>query len=91
MAAAGYNITEIRVSGGLTAGAGNAVVGDGQGANAIFNDVFTNQTASSLTVEYDVVPVSGEGCEGEMRTVILTVRPEPVLDPNLDATVCSDH
>ena len=91
VAAAGYNITEIRVSGGLTAGAGNAVVGDGQGANAIFNDVFTNQTASSLTVEYDVVPVSGEGCEGEMRTVILTVRPEPVLDPNLDATVCSDH
>ena len=51
----------------------------------------TNTTAASLTVEYDVVPVSSGGCLGDMVTITLTVDPEPVMDPNLDNTVCSDE
>jgi hypothetical protein len=88
--AANYNILDIRVAVGLSASGGNAGTGNGQAANAIAGDIFTNTTAGSLTVEYDLVPVSGGGCLGDMATIILTIDPEPVLDPNLDATVCSD-
>ena len=88
--AASYNIVAIRKAFSLTAGAGNAVVGNGQAANAIAGDLFTNTTTGSLTVEYDVVPVSAAGCLGDVLTITLTVDPKPVLNPNLDASVCSD-
>ena len=84
-----YNIADIRTGFGLVADPGNAIAGNNQTAAAIFNDVFTNTTNSSLTVQYDIVPVSGDGCEGDQVTVTLTVDPEPVLNPGLDNTVCS--
>ena len=89
VSAVGYNINAITVAGGLAAGGSNASTGNGQPANAIRDDVFTNTTNSSLTVQYDIVPVSGDGCEGDQVTVTLTVDPEPVLNPGLDNTVCS--
>ncbi len=61
-----YNISAIRVAAGLNASVGNATPGTGQAANAIFNDGFTNNTANPLTVEYDIVPVSADGCYGDM-------------------------
>ncbi len=88
--AASYNIIDIRVDVALIPDAGNASVGNGQADNAIIGDIFTNATSGTLNVEYDVVPVSLDGCIGDMQTIILAVNPQPVLDPNLDAAACSD-
>ncbi|MBW2605900.1 MAG: hypothetical protein JRE28_16585, partial [Deltaproteobacteria bacterium] len=89
VAAATYNITNINVSGGLTPDAGNAGTGNGLTDNAIAGDIFTNTTAGALTVVYDIVPVSVNSCEGDMVQVTLTVNPEPILNPALDASNCS--
>ena len=90
VAAHHYRIDQIDADPALTADAGNATAGDNQPFDAIAGDIFTNITSSPLNVVYDIVPVSDEGCEGEMEQVTLTVYPEPILDPSLDATVCSD-
>jgi hypothetical protein len=37
-----------------------------------------------------VVPVSAANCVGDTVDVVITINPEPVLDPNLNNTVCSD-
>ena len=87
--AVSYNIYNISVDYGLTPGAGNAVPGNGLPADTLAGDVFTNLTGTPLTVRYDVAPVSADGCTGETRTVVLTVNPEPQLDPGLNATICS--
>ncbi|MBL7832694.1 MAG: gliding motility-associated C-terminal domain-containing protein [Cyclobacteriaceae bacterium] len=55
----------------------------------IHNDAFTNTTGGNLDVRYTVVPVSADGCEGAARDIFARIRPEPVLAPNLVATVCS--
>jgi len=55
----------------------------------IHNDAFTNTTGGNLDVRYTVVPVSADGCEGSARDIFARIRPEPVLAPNLVATVCS--
>ncbi|GAJ18483.1 unnamed protein product, partial [marine sediment metagenome] len=59
-------------------------------ANVLAGDIFPNTTGIPLTVSYDVVPVSADACEGDMVRVILTVNPEPALNPNLDKPICSD-
>ncbi|HMQ01391.1 MAG TPA: hypothetical protein PKC24_16535, partial [Cyclobacteriaceae bacterium] len=43
-----------------------------------------------VNVVYTVRPVSASGCIGAPVEIILTVDPEPVLDPGLNATVCSN-
>ncbi|GAJ03648.1 unnamed protein product, partial [marine sediment metagenome] len=91
VAATSYNITNIDADPGLVPDAGNATAGNGQSSNAISGDIFSNPTTGSLTVVYDIVPVSAVGCGGDMVQVTLTVYPGPVLDPNLDATVCSEE
>ncbi len=89
--AAAFNIVNITVAGGLTPAAGNSSVQNGVNANAILNDRFTNTTNGSLTVEYTIVPVSAQGCLGDPATVVVTVDPEPVLDPALSPLpACSD-
>lgn len=91
VAAASYNITASTVAGALVAGAGNAVVpAFGVAANYLGADVFTNTTNGSLQVTYTVVPVSAAGCVGNARVITLTINPEPVISPLLNATVCSD-
>jgi hypothetical protein len=86
-----YNITNINVAAGLSADVGNATAGNGKPADAIALDKFTNTTSVSLNVVYDVIPVPVPGCLGETVQVTLTVNPEPVLDPALSTTVCSDE
>lgn len=89
--AANYNIISINISGGLTAAPGNVPIANGVAANYLANDVFTNRTNASLTVTYRVVPVSAGGCLGDPLDVVLTVDPEPVVDPALaNRTVCSN-
>ncbi|GAJ21186.1 unnamed protein product, partial [marine sediment metagenome] len=69
---------------------GNASTGNSQPANVIAGDKFTNTTSGVLTVVYDIVPVSADGCKGDMVQITLTVNPEPVLSPSLNKPVCSD-
>ncbi|GAI39320.1 unnamed protein product, partial [marine sediment metagenome] len=90
VAAAGYNITSIAVNPSLVAGPGNATTGNGLSSNAIAGDKFTNATAGPLTVVYDVAPVSADGCTGDVVQITLTVNPEPILDPGINSTTCSD-
>ncbi len=89
--AANYNIISINISGGLTAAPGNVPIANGVAANYLANDVFTNTTNAPLTVTYHVVPVSAGGCLGDPLDVVLSVNPEPVVDPALaNRTVCSN-
>jgi gliding motility-associated-like protein len=89
-AAANYNITNIAVIGGLIAKAGNATIANGVGVNYLAADQFTNTTNGALTVTYTVVPVSAIGCLGNPLDIILTVEPEPVVDPALATkSICS--
>ena len=90
VAAASYNVISINVSGGLTPAAGNRPIANGAAANYLINDIFTNKTNSALPVTYRVVPVSAGGCVGDPLDVVLTVDPEPVVDPALATrTICS--
>jgi len=88
--AATYNINNINVAAGLVPDAGNTTTGNGQLSDAIANDKFVNPTTGALNVVYDIVPVTSSGCEGDMVQVTFSVNLAPALDPNLDATVCSD-
>lgn len=91
VAAATYNVSAITIAPGLIAAGTNAVIpGNGVAANYLANDVFTNPTAGSLTVAYTVAGVSAAGCLGNTRVITMTINPEPVISPALDATVCSD-
>lgn len=85
--AATFNITNVTVPPGLSPPSRPTVTG--ALAGEIFNDTFTNQTGGNLTVQYTVVPVSSFGCTGSAGLVNLTVRPEPVLAPNLNDVICS--
>jgi gliding motility-associated-like protein len=91
VAAANYNITAQSIAPGLVPAGANAVVpAAGVANNYLTGDVFTNPTGGALTVTYTVVPVSGAGCLGNPVVVTMTINPEPVISPALDATRCSD-
>ena len=84
-----YNITSINQN-GLTASAGNPIIGNGFTANEIANDAWTNETAAPIDVVYTVMPVSSNGCIGQPFTVTATISPEPVVT-NQANTICSDN
>ncbi|MCB0495903.1 MAG: PKD domain-containing protein [Cyclobacteriaceae bacterium] len=91
IAAANYNIVSVNIPVGITAAGTNAAVpASGVASNYLSTDKYTNQTSGALIVQYDVQGVSGAGCIGDIRTISVTINPEPVIDPGLDATVCSD-
>lgn len=90
--AVSYEIMDIRVAAGLVANAGNATVGLTTDVNEIAGDIFTNNTSGPLTVEYDVVPISGASCRGPETppaTIVLTIEPAIVVDDPADANLCS--
>ncbi len=89
IAASTYNITSIS-NGGLTYSAGNPVTGTGFAANVISDDAWTNKTTAPVDVTYTVVPVSGNGCKGDPKTIIVTINPEPSL-ATLSAVKCSEE
>lgn len=89
-----YDITGVTVSSGLVPLTGPAS-GPGQ-ADAIVNDAFENQGNISQIVRYNVVPVSidgmsGKECPGNQQVVSVSVKPKPVLAPNLDKVTCSEE
>jgi hypothetical protein len=82
-----FNITNVSVPPGLSPASRPLI--NGALSSEIFNDVFTNTTGGNLTVQYTVVPVSAQNCTGPAQIVNLTIRPEPVLAPNLNDAICS--
>ncbi|MCM0041751.1 MAG: hypothetical protein NBV61_03175, partial [Algoriphagus sp.] len=89
IAAATYNITAINQN-GLVASAGNPATGNGLAANVIADDAFTNNTNAAINVVYEVIPVSADGCLGNLFTLTVTVNPEPIVANQTVPTVCSD-
>ncbi|MGE4017703.1 MAG: PKD-like domain-containing protein [Cyclobacteriaceae bacterium] len=91
VAAVNYNIVSITVDAGLTAnGANTPVPANGVAANYLSSHIFTNTGATPLNVVYRVVPVGPSGCLGDFIDITVSIDPEPVVDPNLNTTVCSD-
>lgn len=85
-----FHINNIIRQAGLIAGGSNASIGLNQPNNAIFNDIFTNTTASPLTVTYKIAPVTAAGCAGAQKDIVITITPAPAVASNLNRTVCSD-
>lgn len=89
--AASYNFINKIVAGGLNPVAQVVIPSNGQAAAYVQNEVYTNTTAGSLTVQYEVVPVGAiNGCLGNQLTVTRTIAPKPVVSTLLDADRCSD-
>ena len=88
VAAASYRITDI-VTNGLTASAGNPVLGYGFNANVIADDAWTNTTTNPVNVVYTVQAVSSLGCPGNSSTITLTISPEPVITNSPTTQICS--
>uniref|UniRef100_UPI004047FCAC PKD-like domain-containing protein n=1 Tax=Polaribacter sp. TaxID=1920175 RepID=UPI004047FCAC len=89
IAAATYNITALNLN-GLTVVSGNPSVSSGLLATSLSDDSFRNTTNAPVDVIYTVVPVSTDGCKGEVFTVTVTINPEPVV-ADQTATVCMDE
>ena len=86
-----YDIASIAVQAGLVAGAGNAVAANGiNDASYLANDTFTNETGVNRTVTYRIRPVFGATCIGDWVDVVVTIRPQPVIVPGQNQTVCSN-
>ncbi|MGE4017704.1 MAG: PKD-like domain-containing protein, partial [Cyclobacteriaceae bacterium] len=87
-----YNIVSRAVAGGLTPVTQVVVPQASVAANYLQTEVYRNTTNASLTVQY-VVEATGtiNNCLGDQRTITITVAPEPVISPSLDASVCSDN
>ncbi len=60
--------------------------------DGIQNDSYKNQTSAPvLSLLYRVTPISSLFCEGEEKSVIIDIKAEPLIDPNLGRVVCSDE
>ena len=71
-------------SAGVTGGTARPV-----GSSANLTDTYANMSGSLGTVTYLVTPVK-DGCTGPAVNVVVSVRSEPILDPGLNTTVCSN-
>ncbi|ELR72812.1 hypothetical protein C900_00773 [Fulvivirga imtechensis AK7] len=87
-----YEIVDIVADAGLNAATGNVTVGSGYSSGAIQNDVFTNTTTGTLVVRYDIrATASGPpACVGPVQTITVNINPQPVVDPNLSTSACSN-
>ena len=65
--------------------------GSARSSASSFNiaDLFSNTTGAPGTARYIITPYKN-GCAGSPQTVVVTVRSQPVLDPGLNRTVCSN-
>ncbi|MBX2963465.1 MAG: gliding motility-associated C-terminal domain-containing protein [Cyclobacteriaceae bacterium] len=66
------------ITGGVGGGVGNLA------------ETLHNETGGPLNAVYTVIPTSTDGCVGNPFIITLPVNAEPVMNPNLDVTVCSD-
>ena len=88
--AATYNITALNLN-GLTVSVGNAGIATGLVASDLSYDAFTNATGVPVEVIYTVVPVSGDGCEGDPFPITVTVNPSGQVDTISPQVVCENE
>ncbi|MBL7843241.1 MAG: gliding motility-associated C-terminal domain-containing protein [Cyclobacteriaceae bacterium] len=90
--AASYDIMSIVVDAGLTPVTFNpAAPRNTVDINEIRNDVFANNTNGVLTVTYNVVAITGAGCRGPVRPIVLRVEPNVLATPvNNTTDICSN-
>ena len=89
--AASYNIIAVTIQAGLTQTAGNTGVRNGVTPNEIQNDKFQNPTNNPLTVTYSVKGISGPGCLGPVKDIVLTIEPTIKATPvNNKPDICSN-
>lgn len=90
--AASYDIMSIVVDAGLTPVTFNpAAPRNTVDINEIRNDVFANNTNGVLTVTYNVVAITGAGCRGPVRSIVLRVEPNVLATPvNNTTDICSN-
>ncbi|HMJ68558.1 MAG TPA: PKD-like domain-containing protein [Cyclobacteriaceae bacterium] len=63
--------------------------GLGKLANELTDDKWTNTGLNPVNVVYTITPISSQSCSGDLFTITVTVRPEPV-GANSTTTLCSD-
>ncbi len=56
--------------------------------NEIADDSWTNETANSVQVIYQITPITGD-CKGDPVNITVTVDPAAVVTVDSDATICS--
>uniref|UniRef100_UPI0037C0AAA5 PKD-like domain-containing protein n=1 Tax=Flavobacterium sp. TaxID=239 RepID=UPI0037C0AAA5 len=57
---------------------------------ANITDVYTNTTVSDVTITYTITPIGQNGCSGNPFTLVVTVKPEPVVADQAPIITCSD-
>ncbi len=72
------------LSAGITGGSARA-----SASAANITDTFTNTSGGIGTATYTITPFK-DGCAGTPRDIVVSVGSEPVLDPGLNNTVCSN-
>lgn len=85
-----YNVLSITRETGLVANPSNVTAANGVSDSYLAGDIFTNKTGVDKTVTYRVRPVYGLTCIGDPVDVVVTIHPEPVIQPGQTATVCSN-
>ena len=70
---------------------GLVTTGINQAATAIRNDFFFNFKSVPLKVIYTITPNGLNGCVGEPKVVEFTINPEPVIQPQIIAAICSNN
>ncbi len=91
VAAVNYNIISRTVAGGLTAVSQAIVPANAVSSTYLQNEIYRNTNNGSLIVSYEVQAISTiNGCLSDIRTITISIDPEPVIANNLNATVCSD-
>jgi len=90
IAALNYDIVSITWAPALIPAGANAAIGNGQPANVLAGDSYTNTSNIAQLAMYDVIPVSADGCKGNVLTITFTVNPAPELSSNLNVIVCND-
>jgi gliding motility-associated-like protein len=89
VAATSFRITNIAVDPGLSPSSRTFNPAASVTSSEIFSDTFENANGGNLQVRYTVIPVSAIGCEGGPVDIIVTIQPEPTLDPALTKVLCS--
>ena len=60
------------------------------GSSANITDTFTNTSGGIGTVLYTVIPTRA-GCTGPAVDIVIKVNSEPVLNPGLNKSACSNE
>jgi len=84
-----YNIV-VSNPGGLIFSGATPVAPTGNNSTILTDDSWRNTSAAPVDVVYNINPVSGTGCIGELFTVTMTINPEPTAPALTTVEHCSD-